>query len=70
MNNYFLDICDTKGVRHLVNLRYIEEIVEAEDGGGCWIHLAFNCPNAVEQDYIRVNESFETMKILLSGGRI
>lgn len=48
------------GGRRLVNIRHIEEIIENADGA-CTIYLAFICPDAVEQDYIDTNYSFEQM---------
>lgn len=58
----FIDILDTAGVRHLINIRHIEEIVEGEEGGGSWIYLAHNNPDAIEQDNVRVNESITDLK--------
>lgn len=58
----FIEITDTKGDNHLINIRYIEEIAEAGEGGGCYIYLAFNYPNATEQDYFRVNEPYDVIK--------
>ena len=61
----FIEITDKSGVKHLINIRYIEEVAEADDGDGCWIYLAFNYPNATEQDYFRVSEPYEVIKKLL-----
>ena len=64
----FIEVIDTKDVRHLININYIEEIEEGDEGGGCWIYLAHNCPNATEQDYYRTSEPYEVIKRVLMGG--
>lgn len=61
----FIEITDTKGGKHLVNIRYIEEVADTYDGEECWIYLAHNCPNAIEQDYLRASEPYEAIKKLL-----
>lgn len=61
----FIEITDKSGVKHLVNIRYIEEVAESDNGDGCWIYLAFNCPDANAQDYFRVSEPYEVIKKLL-----
>ena len=61
----FIEITDTNGDNHLINIRYIEEIQEGGEGGGCWIYLAHNCPDATAQDYYRVSEPYEVIKKLL-----
>lgn len=48
--NEFIQVETKDGMRRFVNVRYIEEIIENHNG--CTIYLAFNCPSAVEQDYI------------------
>ena len=44
-----------KGRPHLINLDWVEEIRENR------IYFAFNVPNAVEQDYLEVDETFEQL---------
>lgn len=61
----FIEITDKEGVNHLINIRYIEEIWDDGNGDGCWIYLAFNYPNATEQDCYRVSEPYEVIKKLL-----
>ena len=48
-------------VKRLVNIRHIEEVVEF-DKNSCYIYLAHNCPDAIEQDYYLVDESYESIK--------
>jgi len=43
----------------LVNLDWVEEVMEAERGAT--IYFAFNLPHAEEQDYVTVDESFDEM---------
>ena len=45
--------------RWLLNIRHIEEVVEAETKDKCLIYMAFACPDAVEQDYFEVKESYD-----------
>ena len=47
----------TKGGKRLINLRWVEEINENADGCAT-IYLAFNCPNSIDQDYMKVDESY------------
>ena len=58
----FIEITDKSGVKHLVNIRYIEEVAGSDNGDGCWIYLAFNCPDATEQDYFQTSEPYEVIK--------
>jgi hypothetical protein len=44
-----------EGIPHLINLDWVEEIHENT------IYFAFNVPNAVEQDYLEVDETFEQL---------
>lgn len=46
----FIEIVDKYDNRHLINIRYIEEVVEKTEDS-CYIYLAHNCPDAVEQDF-------------------
>ena len=47
----FIKITDKDGNRRLLNVNYIEEVLDI-DNVESEILLAFNCPNATEQDYI------------------
>ena len=46
-----------KQEKRLINLRWVEEIHESPDGCAT-IYFAFNCPNAIDQDYMKVDESY------------
>lgn len=46
-----------KEVKRLINLRWVEEINENQDGCAT-IYFAFNCPNSIDQDYMKVDESY------------
>lgn len=52
--------------KRFINLRWVEEIREDED---CCvtIYFAFTNPNAVEQDYLKVDESYDEVKRLIWG---
>lgn len=43
------------GKAHLINLDWVEKI------SGNTIYFAFNVPNAVEQDYLKVDETSEQL---------
>lgn len=51
----------TKNGTHLLNMKYIEDVWEDENGE-CTIYLAFNAPDAVKQDYILPYESYDEVK--------
>ena len=57
----FVEIIDCSDNRMLINTKCIEEIVEEGDER-CIIYMAFNTPNAVEQDFVLVNESYADLK--------
>lgn len=42
----------------LLNVKHIEEVRKGDDGK-CTIYLAFNVPNAVEQDYVYPDETYD-----------
>ena len=46
-----------KGEKRLINLRWVEEIRENQDRCAT-IYFAFNCPNSIDQDYMKVDESY------------
>lgn len=56
----FIKITDKDGNRRLLNVNYIEEVLDL-DNGKSEINLAFNCPNATEQDNIIVNIPFDEL---------
>ena len=45
-----------KEEKRLINLRWVEEIRENPDGCAT-IFFAFNCPNSIDQDYMKGDES-------------
>ena len=57
MNKFIL--VHIKGEPRLINLAWVEEI-HPNDWGSA-IYFAFTCPGASEQDYMNVDESFETV---------
>jgi hypothetical protein len=57
----FIEIVDKKKCRRLINVRHIEEVAENITKDGCYIYLAFNTPNAIEQDYFEVAESYDAI---------
>ena len=57
----FIEIIDKNKNRRLLNIRYIEEVAESITKDGCYIYLAFNTPNATEQDYYEVAESYNSI---------
>lgn len=62
----FIELCDKNGKRHYMNINYIEEVAECENGG-CVIFFAFNCPNATEQDYIEVQKEYDEVVLMIRG---
>ena len=57
----FIEIICSNDKRRLLNIRHIEEVVETETKGKCLINMAFTCPNAIEQDYFEVKESYDAI---------
>lgn len=63
----FIEVTGRDGVKRLINVNMIEE-VQADEEGGATIYLAFNCPNAFDQDYVRTRESYSQIERMLLGG--
>ena len=64
----FIKIVDKDGYRRLLNVNYIEEVLDI-DNGKSEINLAFNCPNATEQDNIIINIPFDKLvEMILNAG--
>lgn len=55
------------GMSHLINLAHVEEII-CDTDGKCTIYYAFSVPDAIEQDYIIPDETYEQIKIKILGG--
>lgn len=62
----FIEIETTTGQRRIINIRLIEEVIENRVGT-CTIYMAFNVPNATEQDYIDTENSFDEIVELIEG---
>jgi uncharacterized protein YlzI (FlbEa/FlbD family) len=57
----FIEVICSDGRKRLLNIRHIEEVVENATKDGCFIFMAFNCPDAIEQDYFEVKESYDAI---------
>ena len=57
----FIEVTRKNGHRRLINIRHIEEVMETSNKNICSIYMAFNIPNAIEQDYIEVAESYDAI---------
>ena len=67
--NGFIEITPAGGGnRRLINIRHIEEVIENADGA-CTIYMAFNVPDAIEQDYIDTNNSFDEIVEMIKGAK-
>lgn len=55
------------GGSYLINLAHVEEII-CDTDGRCVIYFAFSIPDAIEQDYIIPDETYEQIKSKIFGG--
>ena len=55
------------GASSLINLAHVEE-VKCDTDGSCTIYFAFSVPNAIEQDYIIPDETYDQIKSKILGG--
>ena len=55
------------GASYLINLARVEEII-CNTKGECVIYFAFSIPDAIEQDYIIPDETYEQIKSKIFGG--
>ena len=55
----FVELTRTNGSKVLVNTDYIEAVHAEGYEGRCVVYMAFTCPQATEQDYYTVKESYE-----------
>ena len=62
----FIEVTALDGTKRLINTAWIEEIWDGEDGAD--IYFAFSCPNAVDQDYLRVQESYVEIQNAIAFG--
>ena len=49
------------GASYLINLAHVEEIL-CDTDGRCVIYFAFSIPDAIEQDYIIPDETYDQIK--------
>ena len=54
----FIEIKSRDGHKLLLNVNFIEEVI-GKDSGSCHIYMAFNCPNAYDQDHFLADMSYE-----------
>lgn len=59
----FIELTDSNGNRHLINIQHIEEIAE-KSVDSCFIYLDV-VNNGETQDYYVISEPFEVMKKLI-----
>ena len=65
----FIEIVNKGGKRQFINIDYIEVVAEIDEERS-YIYLAFNVPNAIEQDYHEVNIPYaELVYMILEGGK-
>ena len=55
------------GASYLINLAHVEEIV-CDTDGSCTIYFAFSIPDAIEQDSIMPDETYDQIKSKILGG--
>jgi hypothetical protein len=61
----FIEVPFGCGNKILLNVRYIEEVRENIVDETCTIYIAFNCPNATEQDHLQVKKSYREIVSLI-----
>ena len=61
--NKFIEV-HSKGERHLVNINWIEEVYE-DYSNNVTIFFAFNIPNEIEQEILKIDETYEKIRELL-----
>lgn len=59
----FIEVTDSNGNRHLINIQHIEEIAE-KSVDSCFIYLDVVNPGQT-QDYYDINEPYEVLKKLI-----
>jgi hypothetical protein len=62
--NGFIEIVGSDQKRRLINVRHIEEVVELDENS-CSIYMAFNTPDAYEQDYFKVKKPYSEIVALI-----
>lgn len=66
----FIEIRNEFGNRILINVRHIEEVREHSFNDTCTIYLAFVTPNAMDQDYFEVKQSYDKIVALIKGAMV
>lgn len=61
----FIEIIDSNNNRRFLNINHIEEIAE-KDENNCYIYMAFNVLDAIEQDYFLVNKPYNEIISLIN----
>ena len=64
----FIEATCHDGKKVLMNKAWIEQVMADETESGAIIYCAFNMPNAIEQDYVRVKESYAEIKNAIALG--
>lgn len=59
----FIEVHHKNGI-HLLNVKHIEDVWQ-DNSGKCTIWLAFNTPDATEQDMIAPRESYDEVKRMI-----
>ena len=60
----FIELVDSGGRFHFVNVDYIEDVVKI-GVNECEVYFAFNCPNACEQDYIKPQQTYDDVVAMI-----
>ena len=63
----FIEVHDMNGKSNLINLAHVE-LIECDTDGSCTIYFAFSVPNAIEQDYLVPDETYDQSKSKILGG--
>lgn len=64
----FIEILPTSNKnRRFINIKHIEEVVEVDEKH-CRIFMAFNVPDAMEQDYFEVDKPYDEIVSMIKKG--
>ena len=64
----FIEICPIfNRSRRFINIKHIEEVVEIDENS-CRIFMAFNVPDATEQDYFDVDKPYDEIVSMIKKG--
>lgn len=59
----FIEVTDSNGNRHLINILHIEEIAEKNEDS-CWVYLDV-VTNGQAQNFYSINETYDAIKKLI-----